>query len=276
MMRSKIRNYTKMIRIRGRMFVSCAQNWYTEERFISYEVDGEDMVEAVTGQSLVIPAKLNVVSGSTMPVSKVQEREEALELFNKGAIDAEELLKKLDWPDWKQVIMRMKMGPIGEFINRLTMMGLPPEAAQALTEIAQTDEKEFMKALEAGEIPPIQALVGTMQIPAPEEPMPTPVEQAEIRDKESKVQKTLVEIELIRQQIVTEQVEQQVKIAGIQLDKDKLAIERAKTVKEIETAEAMAKADAQIPDSKGPTKSANKTSQGPYREKGMKSNNKEV
>jgi hypothetical protein len=276
MMRTKIRNYGRMIRLRGRMYVGCMQNWYTEQRYISYQVDGADVTDTILGNEMIVPAKLSVVSGSTMPVSKVQEREEALELFNKGAIDGEELLKKLDWPDWKEVVARMKMGPVGEFIQKLTMIGLPEEAAEVLSEIGQMDMKEFEKAIEKGEIPMIQHVIGEAPEPmTPDQIPPSPVEQADIRAKEATVQKTLVEIDLVRAQISTEEVEQQVKMAGIQLDKEKLAIERAKTVKEIEVADAMAAADRTVKDPKKSGKSANKTSQGPYREKGMKSNNKE-
>jgi hypothetical protein len=277
MMRTKIRNYGRMIRIRGRMFLGCMQNWYTEERYISYQVDGEDVTDAIQGNMMIVPAKLSVISGSTMPVSKVQEREEAIELFKLGAIDAEELLKKLEWEDWKDVAARLKMGPVGEFIQKLVMMGLPEDAAQALSEIGQMDMKEFEKTLEKGEIPMIQHMIGEApQQLTPDQIPPSPVEQAEIRDKEARVQKTLVEIELIQAQIMTEQVDQQVKLAGVQLDKDKLAIERAKTVKEIETADAMAAADRTVPDGSGTSARAKSKTQGPYREKGMKSNNKKV
>jgi hypothetical protein len=70
MLKGKIRNYSKMIRERGRMYLSHAMNWYTDERWISYENDGEKARESIQGPELIVPAKLGVVSGSTMPVSK--------------------------------------------------------------------------------------------------------------------------------------------------------------------------------------------------------------
>lgn len=274
MMRTKIRNYGRMIRLRGRMYLSCMQNWYTEERYISYMEDGEEITDAIMGMQMIVPAKLSVVSGSTMPVSKVQEREEAIELFKLQAIDAEELLKKLEWPDWKDVATRLKMGPVGEFIQKLTMMGLPPEAAEILMDVGQMDMKTFEKELEKGEIPMIQHMVGEApQQLTPDQIPPSPVEQADIRDKEARVQKTMVEIDLVRAQIQSEQVEQQVKLAGVQLDREKIAIERAKTVKEIEVADAMAAADRTVPDGSGGSAKSKSPGQGPYREKGMKSNN---
>jgi hypothetical protein len=75
MMRGKIRGYSKMIRIRGRMYLSHVMNWYTEERWISYEIEGEEMQSAIRGTEMIIPSKLNVISGSTLPRSKIQERE---------------------------------------------------------------------------------------------------------------------------------------------------------------------------------------------------------
>ena len=90
------------------------------------------------------------------------------------------------------------------------------------------------------------------------------------------MQKALVEIELLRVKIESERIDQEVKLAGIQLDKDKLAIERAKTVKEIEDADAMSRANAMTPDGSGPAARAKSPGQGPYREKGMQSNNQNV
>jgi hypothetical protein len=110
MMRGKIRNYSRLVRERGRMFLSHAQNWYSEKRWISFSEDGRDGSEAVIGARLRVPARLTVVSGSTMPSSKVQRREEALALFELGAIDRRELLEKLDWPGWAELAARMEDG----------------------------------------------------------------------------------------------------------------------------------------------------------------------
>lgn len=301
MLRGKIRNYSRLIRERGRMYLSCAMNWYTEPRWVSYEQDGQEMTQAIEGRELMIPAKLNVVSGSTMPVSRVQEREEAIALYDKGAIDSEELLKKMDWPDRKRVIERMRMGPLGELFSRMGVMGFPPTLLQALQEIGTMETKEFERAVEDGEIPPLAAL-----LPGPEdyqemnEPQVPPDMQAELQKVAAEVRKTDAETLLIEEKIATEKVLQHVKLAGIQFDDHKLRIERARAINEITnsqrsqdredvtTAHGIAKTKADLEHtekdqdredkrlaSELETKEAEQRAQGPYREKGLKSNNEE-
>ena len=110
LLRGKIRNYSRLIRERGRMFLSHMQNWYTEERWISFTEDGRLAVASLHGARCRVPARLTVVSGSTMPVSKVQQREEALALYQMGAIDRRDLLEKLDWSGRAAVLERMGEG----------------------------------------------------------------------------------------------------------------------------------------------------------------------
>jgi hypothetical protein len=111
MMRGKIRNYSRLIRERGRMFLSHAQNWYAEDRFITFATDAGPAAMSVRGTVLRVPARLSVVSGSTMPVSRVQQREEALALFEMGAIDRRDLLEKLDWSGREALLGRLEGGP---------------------------------------------------------------------------------------------------------------------------------------------------------------------
>ena len=110
LMRGKIRNYSRLVRERGRMFLSHMQNWYAEDRWISFTEDGRTTVVPVNGARCRVPARLTVVSGSTMPVSRVQQREEALVLYQMGAIDRRELLDALDWSGRAAVLARMEVG----------------------------------------------------------------------------------------------------------------------------------------------------------------------
>jgi hypothetical protein len=266
MLKGKIRNYTKMIRQRGRMYLSHVMNWYTEDRYISFEREGVEVVKKIVGVKMIVPAKLSVVSGSTMPVSRIQEREEAITLFQQGAIDNEALLEKLDWSDRKRMIQRMKLGPIGVFLQRLGSIGAPQGILQVLQQIAELDDKEFDRHLQKGEIPPFEAL-----LPAPgsqEEQQPSPEQiDAEIKMNESqaKIQELQANVTLIEEKVNTERVNQAVAMAGVEFDKEKLAIERARLVDEMD------RADKELE-----TASKDKKGQGPHREKGLKSNNKEV
>lgn len=299
MLRGKIRNYTKLIRERGRMYLSHVMNWYTEERFISYEQDGQKVSRAIRGTDMLLPAKLSVVSGSTMPVSRVQQREEALALFEKGAIDAEELLKRLDWPDWKDVIARVKSGPVGEFVQKLGMMGFPPSMLQAFQEIAALDMDEFEKLMKQGEIPPIQQLLSP-----PPAGGPNPMEQADVELSAAKAKVEDANARLIEEKINTERVIQATKIAGMKFDREKLTQDRARLIADIratQTKTSLSAAESERADKSsrferkvkakeagvkpdkddmpGPAAPAaqdvNQNPQGPYVEKGMESNNEQ-
>lgn len=301
MLKGKIRNYTKMIRERGRMYLSHVMNWYTEDRWISYEDDGEDITAQIRGTDMIVPAKLAVVSGSTMPVSKIQIREEALELFKQGAIDNQELLKRLEWPDRKSVIKRMMQGPLSSFLEKLTDIGAPDYLVQVFGELANMDEKDFEKALKAGEIPPFQALLQE------QEPGADPMADAEYNKEMAEAEKTRAEIDeiaakiaLLQEQANTERVEQEVKLNGIIFDQEQIKIKRAELVAEMDNqrhAQRMDKANFMSgaqeradkkEESKGKqdierkkvdvaekaaAQKAESKGTAPYREKGMKSNN---
>ncbi len=294
MNKGKIRNYSKMIRIRGRMYLSHVQNWYTEPRQIAYEQDGQEVTEEIKGPDLIVPIKLTVVSGSTMPVSRVQQREEARELYRAGAIDQEELLKSMDWADWKKVLKRMQQGPFGAILEMLAQIGTPPELLQFMQELFQADPKDFQKAIEQEKVPSFQQLVQ----PEDMQQQITMGEQAEAMETEANVNKTDAETDkleadilLIREKTITERVLQIVKTSGIMFDEEKLKIERAKVVKEMDEAreqlaleekridadlsKAKMSGDTAIETAKmkGTQTYSKKRGQGPYRERGMKSNN---
>jgi hypothetical protein len=167
-----------------------------------------------------------------------------------GAIDLEELLKKIEWPDRKAVITRMEMGPIGQFINRLVQLGLPDIFAQYFNEIASIDDKKFEKAVEKGDasiddkkfekavekgdLPSIPALIKAyIESGGQLEKPPTPKEEAELQEIIAKTQKTYADTALIQEKIVSERVQQDVSKAGIGFDEEKLRMEKAETIQGI-------------------------------------------
>jgi hypothetical protein len=54
---------------------------------------------------------VRITSGSALPYAKAQKAQTALTYFNAGAIDTEELLKSVDWPNFEEVIKRMAQNP---------------------------------------------------------------------------------------------------------------------------------------------------------------------
>ena len=271
MMRGKVRNYSKMITERGRMFYSCAQNWYGDGRFITYENEGKKLTKQISGKSLRIPAKLLVVPGSTMPVSQTQKREEALTLYKEKAIPAGELLKRMGWNNWKEIVNEMKQGPLGQFVAQLAAMGAPEPFLNMVQELIQMDMKDFEKAQKTGDIPQFHEIMQEMMTGEPPE---DPEKDAEIASKMADIEKTqaetekiTVEIELVEEKIVSERVTQMVKTTGIEFDEEKLKTERAKVVADIKDNKAQ-----QL--EKGTETARKKKGQGPFRDKGLRSDNK--
>jgi hypothetical protein len=294
MLKGKIRNYSKMIRERGRMYLSHVMNWYTEERWVSYESEGEKMTAAIRGPDLIVPAKLAVVSGSTMPVSKVQIREEAIELFKLNAIDIQELLNRMDWPDRKNVVKRMNAGPMGMLIERLGEIGAPEQVLELMHEVSQMDEKEFKMALHYEDIPPFMAVVQNQEGGDPMQELEMGEKEINIQKTQAEIQKIQLESALLEAKIATEQVDQQVKMSGVQFDQENLKIKKAELVSEMgnqQHAQKMDKAnfvsgmaEKQSKDEverkkvdvaeKAAVSNAKQKGTPPYREKGAKSNNK--
>lgn len=52
---------------------------------------------------------VRVISGSALPYAKAQKAQTALQYYNAHAIDQEELLKAVDWPNYQEVLKRMAM-----------------------------------------------------------------------------------------------------------------------------------------------------------------------
>lgn len=246
MMRGKIRAYSRMIRERGRMYLSHVMNFYTEDRWITFrDEQGKEQTKKIRGSDLVMPARLSVVTGSTMPISRIQQREEAVALFEKGAIDQQELLEKLDYSNRNEVIKRMAAGPLGAVLQNLSQTGMPPELLQFVQQIGAAEPDKLQKAMEKGEIPSFPAFMQQLaEQYGGQEGMEGQVDpaqqaqfdelQAKVQESAAKAQKLMAEVGLIQEKIVTERAEQAVKLAGIEFDAETLKQQRAEIVMDME------------------------------------------
>ena len=306
MVRGKTRNYSKMLRERGRMYLSLAQSWYDTDRYITFQRQGKEVTQPINREVLQIPGKINVVSGSTMPVSLIQKREESMSLAKMGMIDQEEVLKSFDWNNYKDVIKRMQQGPIGEFVQKLGAIGIPQQLLQMFQQIAQMDMKEVEKAVKEGKIPPFQQVMQQMsgqQQPPPPDPQMMKIQsdaqissqKLEIENKkvqidatkaQAEIEKIMVEAELVKQKIETEITERAIKVEGLKLDIENIKIKKAtavtdiknsikdREIEEVKTASGLMSEDHKenMDREKVTVKSA-----GTYNEKGeIKSNNQEI
>ncbi len=143
LIRGKIRNYGKMLRERGRMYISHMMNWYTEERYYYLEENGVPVTGSLIGSANVIPIHFQVVSGSTMPTSRLQRREEAIQLFELQAIGVRELLEALEWPDRANVATKMEMGVVGPLMDRMQSLGVDPRVIEIVQEVSEMDESTY-------------------------------------------------------------------------------------------------------------------------------------
>lgn len=149
MFREKIRNYDMALEEKGRMWISLAQNWYTEERKI--RLSGKALEEQGSpfgdfqGTKMQGEFTFEVVPGSTLPKSLFVRLEQSVQLFNAGAIDQKALLEAFDWPNVGEVIRRMSLGQLGLLLERLQIMGFDNQTLQLIQQIGSLEEKDFNK-----------------------------------------------------------------------------------------------------------------------------------
>lgn len=305
--------YAKMLRERGRIFLALKQMWGDKPTFVTFKKQGETVSKDITGEDLRHPTKLSVVSGSTLPVSDIYKREEAIALADKRFVDQEYVLKTLGVDNWEEIILRMQQGPLGEFFKKLGLIGVPDPLIQLFQKIGQMEDKEVEKLVKDGKMPPFIEIVKAMVQGQPaEKPDPKLLEaqakiqqgdqklqiedkevqikeavaradiqetQAKIQETNAKVAKINADIELVAEKINSEKVEQFVKSEGVKLDWTNIRNSTASTVADIQNSRKdqkldIVKAAADIKD-KDETQKLNKQKDpGRYDERGLlKSNN---
>jgi hypothetical protein len=202
---------------------------------LTYQENGKTQAKQYKGSDMAHPVNLTVVSGSTLPVSRIQQREEALELFQKGAIDQQDFLEHMEWPNRDQIITRMQAGPMAQVMEKLTQVGVPPPLLEYLKGVAEADPKKLQQALQTGEYPAFQEIIQEMiteNMPKQPEQQQEPPEMLELR---AKVQVLEAEAALKAASAQTEAVKQEVMLAGVRFDEDQMKIKRAEAVHNMES-----------------------------------------
>jgi hypothetical protein len=93
---------------------------------------------------------VSVSTGSTLPFMKAQKHQDALNLFGQGLIDQEEVLKTMDWPNYKAVMARMD------------------EKAMQQAQMQQDQAMQAEQAKAMAKAPPPEALPPEMPQPLPQ------------------------------------------------------------------------------------------------------------
>lgn len=93
---------------------------------LSVEFSGKDLK---FGKDWASPLDIIVDDSSTLPASQREKEQLAMELHARQVIDTEELLRVLDWPNYKAVLQRLAPPPSPQGQEAPTMEGLPPAMA---------------------------------------------------------------------------------------------------------------------------------------------------
>ena len=75
-----------------------------------------------------------VESGSTVAKTELQKQDQALQLFDRGAIDRQALLETLNFPNWKEIIERTGENQLDQALMVLVQAGMPEQEAVMLRE----------------------------------------------------------------------------------------------------------------------------------------------
>lgn len=136
-MRLKMKNLDAYLQDFGQQYASRVMQFYTAPKV--YRLTGKDgtekyfkmhvekqqddtyvaHIQRFTDNNLLNPTPeqyqlrgkldVRVTTGSSLPFSKVQTEQRAYALYDRGIIDAEEVLKSLDYPNWEAIQQRMQV-----------------------------------------------------------------------------------------------------------------------------------------------------------------------
>ena len=129
LIRAKIRSVDYLVRERGR----CAINFFQNFGQMEQQVDVQGNQEKVTGL-MFLGREFNYIveSGSTVARTSLQVQEQAMDLYEKGAIDRRALLEALNFPDWKNIVERAGEGQLDQALQILIDAGLEEQVAAEL------------------------------------------------------------------------------------------------------------------------------------------------
>lgn len=155
--RDKIRNLDIYVAEQGRMYVSLAQNWYSEERMLIYEDDrGDKQNVRFVGIEAAYQGEVafDVEAGSTLPNNRWATREQTMQLFKIGVIDQRAVLEEFNVRNRDQIIQRMQAGPLQMALEKLKNTGLYDDATlQSIGHILSMPDNEFKQAFPSSQNP---------------------------------------------------------------------------------------------------------------------------
>lgn len=131
LMRHKIRALDSIVRHRGRWMISFVQNFAWKDEIIKVQ---DSMVQYRGTDYAGREFNYLVESGSTVAKTELQKQDQALQLFDRGAIDRQALLETLNFPNWKEIIERTGENQLDQALMILVQAGMPEQEAMMLRE----------------------------------------------------------------------------------------------------------------------------------------------
>jgi len=137
LMRAKIRAVDFLVRQRGRAAISFYQNFGTKPEVVEVNEEPREVVGVqLAGRNF----KYMVESGSTYAKTMAKVQEDAIKLYQLGAIDRQALLETLNFPGWQQIIERVGEGQLAQAIQVLIQAGMPEQEAVELQEVLKQQQ----------------------------------------------------------------------------------------------------------------------------------------
>ena len=131
-----------LVRERGRWAISYYQNFGWREETVTVN----DEAKTFRGIDFAGRSFQYVVeSGSTLIKSDSQIQQDAMALFQAGAIDTQTLLQRINFPGWKSIISRLSGSKVDIALQTLVDAGVPEEIVQQLKPMIQAREADSNK-----------------------------------------------------------------------------------------------------------------------------------
>jgi len=140
----------------------------------------------------------------------------------------------MDWSDRNEIVTRMQAGPLGQLLQKLISVGMPPQIGEYAKFVAGAEPKDIEKAMKEGQLPPFMDFLKQLMSGQQEDQGAMAGKQVELRKLQADVEKAVAERDLLIEKTLTEKVDQQVKLAGVQFDEETMKLQRAKLVADIE------------------------------------------
>ena len=140
MMQAKTSSIDALAEQRSRWAIGLWQNFGTQVDRV--EVAGEP-TEFIGTRYAGRKFSYVVEAGSTTPRTSLQVQELSAALFAEGTIDQQARLESLNFPNWKQIIARMKAPMLDQLVQFLADMGLPEEILIQLQEFIQKNAQQL-------------------------------------------------------------------------------------------------------------------------------------